>query len=132
MCKMDLDIDEVCNSIRNYDMFNEKILNYFSDIYDIIEEIRIRDDDYYPDSPNSFKKESLQVFEHAISERFSIIQANIPEKLRVIVEKELLKMLDEAFEKIITVSDISNEIWKKLVDVASDIYIDFYRRYVKV
>jgi len=113
-------------------MFNEKILNYFSNIYDIIEEIRIRDDDYYPDSPNSFKKESLQVFEHAISERFSIIQANIPEKLRVIVEKELLKMLDEAFERIITVSDISNEIWKKLVDVASDIYIDFYRRYVKV
>ena len=131
MCKMDLDIDEVCNSIRNYDMFNEKILNYFSDIYDIIEEIRIRDDDDYPDSPNSFKKESLQVFEHVISERFSIIQANIPEKLRVIVEKELLKMLDEAFERIITVSDISNEIWKKLVDVASDIYIDFYRRYVK-
>jgi len=41
-------------------------------------------------------------------------------------------MLDEAFERIITVSDISNEIWKKLVDVASDIYIDFYRRYVKV
>ncbi|MHA1472812.1 MAG: hypothetical protein ACTSQW_06930, partial [Promethearchaeota archaeon] len=57
-------------------------------------------------------------------------QANIPEKLRVIVEKELLKMLDEAFERIITVSDISNEIRKKLVDVASDIYIDFYRRSV--
>lgn len=130
MSIMNLDIDEVCNSIINYqtnDMFHEEVLNYFEDIYDKIEDIRIRDD-----FPDSLKKESLQIFEHTISKRFSIIQTKIPEKLRTIVKVELLKMIDEAFESIITVSDISHEIWKKLVDVASDIYLDFYRRCVKV
>lgn len=133
MSKMDLNIDEVCNSIKDYqtsDMFNEEILNYFLNIYEVIEGISIRDNS--PDSFNSFKKESLQIFKHAISERFSMIQAKIPEKLRVIVETELLKMVDEAFEGIIMVSDISNETWNELIDVSSDIYLDFYRRCVKV
>ena len=53
-------------------------------------------------------------------------------KLRVIVKTELLKMIDEAFEGIITVSDIPSEIWEKLFDVSCDIYLDFYRRCVKV
>ena len=132
MSKMDLYIDEVCNSIKNYqtsDMFTEKILNYFEDIYEIIEELRLSDDD---DLPDSLKKESLQIFEQAISKRFSVIQSKIPEKLRVIVEAELVKTVDEAFEFIITVSDISSETWSQLIDVAFDIYLDFYRRCVKV
>jgi len=135
----DLDLEEVCNSIKNYqtnDMFVELILNYFLDIYEVIEEIaeiteiKIGEDNKY--FPDSLKKKSLQVFERFISKRFSTIQRKIPEKLRVIVENELLKMVNEFFEGIIKVPDISNEIWKKLIDVASDLYIDFYLRCVKV
>ena len=130
MSKMNQDIDEVCNSIKNYqtsDMFTEEILNYFEDIYDKIKEIRNRDD-----FPDSLKEESLQIFESAISKRFNIIQRKIPEKLRVIVEKDLVRMVNEFFEDLFKVSDLSNEIWKKLIDVASDIHLDFYIRCVKV
>ncbi len=142
---MDLDLEKVskiCNSIKSYqtnDMFVELILNYFEDIYDIIkeiaeiEEIKIgynnsSDNNVYPDS---FKKKSLQVFERFISKRFSTIQRKIPEELRVIVENELVRMLNGAFEGIFKGPDIPNEIWKKLIDVASDLYIDYYLKYVK-
>jgi hypothetical protein len=128
MSKMDLDLEEVCNSIKNYqtnDMFVELILNYFLDIYEVIEEIEIGD-------PDSLKKKSLEVFERVISKRFGIIRSKISEELRVIVETELVKMVNEFFEGFFKISDISNEIWKKLIDVASDLYIDYYLRCVKV
>ena len=101
MSKMELDIEEVCNSIKSYqtnDMFVELILNYFEDLYEVIEEIKIRDD--FSDSPDFLKKKSLQVFERAISKRFSIIQIKIPEKIRKIVEKELVRMVNEFFEDL--------------------------------
>jgi len=143
---MDLDLEKfrkICNSIKSYqtnDMFVEEILNYFEDIYEVIEEIaeieeikigydNSSDNNVYSDS---FKKKSLQVFERFISKRFSTIQRKIPEELRVIVENELVKMVNEFFGGIIKVPDISNEIWKKLIDVASDLYIDYYLKYVKV
>jgi len=102
-------------------MFTELILNYFLDIYELIEESKIHEL-----RGESLKKESLQVFERAISERFTIIQAKIPEKLRVIVEIELVKRVNGFFKDFFKVLDISNEIWKKLIDVASDLYLDFY------
>lgn len=145
MSIMDLDSEkfrEICNSIKSYqtnDMFVEEILNYFEDIYDVIKEIaeveeikiggyNINKNNNYP---ASFKKKSLQIFERFISKRFSTIQRKIPEELRVIVETELVRMVNEFFEGIVKVPDISNEIWKKLIDVASDLYIDYYLKYVK-
>lgn len=141
--KMDLDSEKfrkICNSIKSFqtnDMFVELILNYFEDIYDVIKEIaelaeiKIGGDNnkYFPDS---LKKKALQVFERFISKRSSTIQRKIPEELRVIVETELVRMVNEFFEGIVEVPDISNEIWKKLIDVASDLYIDYYLKYVKV
>lgn len=130
MSKVDLDIEEVCNSITNYqtnDMFTELILNYFLDIYDVIEESKIHEL-----RGESLKKESLQVFERTISKRFNVIQGKVSEKLRGVVETELVKRVNGFFKDYFKVSDISNEIWNELVDVASDLYLDFYTRCVKV
>jgi len=142
---MDLDSEklrEICNSIKSYqtnDMFVELILNYFEDIYDVIKEIaevaeikiggyNINKDNNYPDS---LKKKALQVFERFISKRYRTIQRKIPEELRVIVENELVKIVNEFFQGFFKGPDIPNEIWKKLIDVASDLYIDYYLKYVK-
>jgi len=96
MSKVDLDIEEVCNSITNYqtnDMFTELILNYFLDIYDVIEESKIHEL-----RGESLKKESLQVFERTISKRFNVIQGKVSEKLRGVVETELVKRVNGFFK----------------------------------
>jgi hypothetical protein len=117
---MDLNIEELCNSIINYqtnDMFTEVIANYFLELYELMEDTK--------------RRESILVFEHAISTRFRSIKREIPEKLRRVVEPELEKIVKEFFINIFSRSDLSNKVWEMLIEVASDIYIDYFAEYVK-
>jgi hypothetical protein len=124
-------LKEVCASIRNYkthDMFTELILSYFLEIYEEIENIVISDSSLHKDS---FRTESLRIFSNNISKRFRKINYTIPKELKLIIESELKKRVNEFFKDYFQTSDISKTVWEELIDVASDMYLDFFQSFVE-